>query len=110
MAGHTYESILLKRRRKNRIFSELEALKILAQLLPVLHYLHKRNIIHRDISPNNLMRAKDRPRPVLIDFGLVKHFRDEKMLARPSWRASEDIRRQNKCFTASVIPRVTFMR
>jgi serine/threonine-protein kinase len=53
-------------------FSEGEVLKLLLDLLPVLHYIHSLGVIHRDISPENLMlRSSDRL-PVLIDFGGVK--------------------------------------
>ncbi|WP_254722007.1 protein kinase domain-containing protein [Kovacikia minuta] len=41
-------------------------------LLPVLEYLHKLNLIHRDIAPDNIMFSRDRGLPILIDFGLVK--------------------------------------
>jgi serine/threonine-protein kinase len=44
----------------------------LHQLLPVLTYIHTIGVVHRDISPDNLMlRTPDRL-PVLIDFGGVK--------------------------------------
>lgn len=53
-------------------FSEKEAKKILVSLLSVIQYIHSKNIIHRDISPDNIIiRDKDQ-KPVLIDFGAVK--------------------------------------
>ncbi len=53
-------------------FTEGEVLKLLLDLLPVLHYIHSQGVIHRDISPENLiLRFSDRL-PVLIDFGCVK--------------------------------------
>jgi serine/threonine-protein kinase len=42
------------------------------ELLPVLDYLHSINIIHRDISPGNVILPRQRSQPVLIDFGIVK--------------------------------------
>jgi serine/threonine-protein kinase len=49
-----------------------EVRQILIKLLPVLDYIHSRNIIHRDIKPENIiLRSIDRL-PVLIDFGAVK--------------------------------------
>ncbi|MCU0516609.1 MAG: protein kinase [Oscillatoria sp. Prado101] len=53
-------------------FGEEEVLKLLLDLLPVLGYIHSQGVIHRDISPENLiLRSSDRL-PVLIDFGGVK--------------------------------------
>jgi serine/threonine-protein kinase len=53
-------------------FSEAEVRQFLQQMLPVLAHIHAKGIIHRDISPDNmLLRNRDRL-PVLIDFGVVK--------------------------------------
>ncbi len=70
--GQTYRDILIERNKHKNPFSEGEATQLLLQVLPILVYLHHRHIIHRDISPENLMlRISDRL-PVLIDFGVVK--------------------------------------
>ena len=53
-------------------FSEKEVAKLLAELLPVLDYIHQENLIHRDISPDNLIKRNSDGKPVLIDFGCVK--------------------------------------
>lgn len=45
---------------------------LLKQLLPVLAYLHQNGVIHRDISPGNLIQRQSDGQPVLIDFGAVK--------------------------------------
>jgi WD40 repeat protein len=37
-------------------FSEIEVRQILKELLPVLQFVHERNIIHRDINPGNIIR------------------------------------------------------
>lgn len=60
---------LLKREGK---FSEAEVKKLLVELLPVLNYIHQENLIHRDISPDNLIKRHSDGKPVLIDFGCVK--------------------------------------
>ncbi|MEB3294081.1 MAG: protein kinase [Synechococcales bacterium] len=52
--------------------SEADAMQLLLDLLPVLSYIHDRNIVHRDISPDNLIRHQDTGKPMLIDFGSVK--------------------------------------
>jgi eukaryotic-like serine/threonine-protein kinase len=52
--------------------SEAEVTKLLQEILEVLAVVHKQNIIHRDIKPQNLMRRRQDGKIVLIDFGAVK--------------------------------------
>jgi serine/threonine-protein kinase len=40
--------------------------------LPVLEYVHSQDVVHRDISPDNLILRSSDGLPVLIDFGAVK--------------------------------------
>lgn len=56
----------------NGIFSEAEVRSLLLQLLPVLDHLHSKSIIHRDITPDNIILRNSDEKPVLIDFGVVK--------------------------------------
>ncbi|MDJ0553692.1 MAG: serine/threonine-protein kinase [Microcoleaceae cyanobacterium MO_207.B10] len=70
--GKTYRALLENRRRQKVFFSEAEVTKFLLQLLPVLEYIHNLGVIHRDISPDNLILRKTDKLPVLIDFGGVK--------------------------------------
>ena len=60
---------LLKRRGK---LTEAEVIDTIWQLLPVLDYIHEADLIHRDISPDNLIRRQSDGKTVLIDFGCVK--------------------------------------
>jgi serine/threonine protein kinase/class 3 adenylate cyclase len=69
--GVTYSELLRERKRTGQAFSELEVQRWLVHMLQVLEYLHDLNIVHRDISPDNVMYSRDRELPVLIDFGLV---------------------------------------
>lgn len=52
-------------------FTEQEVRQIINQILPILHFLHSRNVIHRDIKPSNIIRRPDQSL-VLIDFGVSK--------------------------------------
>lgn len=70
--GKTYEELLNDRRNQHLTFSEQEAVQLLQQLLPVLEYIHRSGIVHRDISPDNIILRESDQKPVLIDFGVVK--------------------------------------
>jgi serine/threonine protein kinase len=69
VAGDNYWQLVDGR---SQLFSELEACEFLRKVLPVLGYIHACGVIHRDISPDNIIcRAAD-GLPVLIDFGAVR--------------------------------------
>lgn len=70
--GPSYHELLNRRRQYADRFSEADVTQLLMQLLPVLQYLHSIGIVHRDISPDNLIQRNADGRPVLIDFGAVK--------------------------------------
>lgn len=46
--------------------------EILVNLLYVLNFVHSRQIIHRDIKPDNIIVRVADTKPVLIDFGAVR--------------------------------------
>ena len=69
--GVTYLKLLQARKKQGRAFTEDEVVVWLAQVLPVLAYLHDLGILHRDISPENIMQSRQHNLPVLIDFGMV---------------------------------------
>ncbi len=63
---------LLKKQGPPRLALSLE---IAHQTLGALAYLHRKNIVHRDIAPDNLMLTHDEdggPRVKLIDLGIAK--------------------------------------
>ena len=70
--GPTYRELLDRRRAYADRFSEAEVGQFLMQTLSLLQYLHSIGIVHRDISPDNLIQRNADSRPVLIDFGGVK--------------------------------------
>lgn len=72
VAGQTYRAMLAERQAIGKTFTEAEVLQLIQSLLPVLEHIHSRGIIHRDISPENIILRDSDAKPVLIDFGVVK--------------------------------------
>ena len=72
VAGKTYRDLLHQHRSEGTFFSEAEARQFLQQMLPVLAHIHAKGIIHRDISPENIIQRQSDRLPILIDFGVVK--------------------------------------
>src|SRR4028119_1393036 len=70
--GQTYRFLLEARKRQGLRFIEAEINQLLIQILPVLEYIHSLGVLHRDISPDNLILRLSDGMPVLIDFGGVK--------------------------------------
>ncbi len=60
--------------------SESETLALMRPIIHAVAYLHRNKMTHLDIKPGNIMITTDadgKPRPVLIDFGLSKHYNDD---------------------------------
>ena len=53
-------------------FGEQKIREVMVGLLPILKFVHDRNVIHRDITPANIIRRKLDNRLILIDFGIAK--------------------------------------
>ncbi|MEG5171655.1 serine/threonine-protein kinase [Microcoleus sp. B3-D7] len=70
--GQSYRFLLDARKRQGLRFIEAEINQLLLQILPVLEYIHSLGVLHRDISPDNLILRSSDGMPVLIDFGGVK--------------------------------------
>ncbi|WAL58712.1 serine/threonine protein kinase [Thermocoleostomius sinensis A174] len=70
--GHS----LLQEMRQQGSFNERQIRNVLSELLPILRFIHRHQVIHRDITPNNVLRRPD-GRLVLIDFGVAKQLADE---------------------------------
>jgi len=76
-------------------YTELEAAKLVAQVLSAIDYLHEHDVVHRDLKPENLLlRSKDDATVVCIaDFGLSKIVGQKTMMATacgtPSYVAPE---------------------
>lgn len=77
--GELFDAIQRKREgvcsSKRRTFSEIQGARIAAQILSVLKALHDRNIVHRDVKPENILLTSVDDSDVtvkLCDFGLAR--------------------------------------
>jgi len=73
---------LLQELSEEGAFSEQKIWKILYEILPLLKFIHEKEVIHRDIKPENILRVNEansekvgerqKYQLVLIDFGVSK--------------------------------------
>lgn len=88
------EGITLERAVKSdRLFSEVEVKNIIAQLCDGLTSLHQRGIIHRDITPSNIMLDSSGIVKI-IDYDIVRTVKrgqntDTQVLGTPGYAAPE---------------------
>ncbi|HIK46889.1 MAG TPA: serine/threonine protein kinase, partial [Leptolyngbyaceae cyanobacterium M65_K2018_010] len=54
--------------------TEAQVKYFLSEIIPVVRFIHRNHIIHRDIKPPNIIRSSLDRRLVLIDFGAVREF------------------------------------
>ena len=67
------ESLNAKVKREGAL-AEDRAVKYIRDVASALRYIHKRNIMHLDVKPANVMLRKEDDCAVLIDFGLSKQY------------------------------------
>ena len=79
--GELFDRIL-QRIKKNSLYNEKEACKIMQQVIGAIEYCHNNGIVHRDLKPENLLYLnKNENSPIkVIDFGMSKRFTHEKFM------------------------------
>jgi serine/threonine protein kinase len=54
-------------------FNVAQVRHVLVEVLQILEFVHSKSVIHRDISPDNIIRRRSDKKLVLVDFGAAKH-------------------------------------
>ena len=72
--GSTFEQLIFE---EAKTYTEKDSFQVGYQLLEIIHWLHSRGIVHRDIRIPNVMLSHDQIR--LIDFGLARPFNQKSL-------------------------------
>ena len=70
--GRPLSELLRQREAAGQPFTESDLLGIAIPLAQGLAHIHRAGVIHRDITPANILVRKEDQRPVLIDFGAAR--------------------------------------
>jgi serine/threonine protein kinase len=82
--GHTLATEL----KPGEPWSEVQVIRFLLEILPILEFIHSQNVIHRDIKPDNIIRRDRDGRLVLIDFGAVRQVQSDLTASNPALAAT----------------------
>ncbi|KAI9839660.1 MAG: hypothetical protein M1819_002286 [Sarea resinae] len=92
--GELFNWIVMKQK-----LSEDEARKVFIQLFQGIQYLHERNIVHRDVKPENILLVDKHFSVKIADFGLAKIIGEESftttLCGTPSYVAPEILEDSN---------------
>ncbi len=77
-----------------------EAIRIMMPMLDALRAVHENNLLHRDISPDNIFVTSD-GRVILLDFGAARHALGEQgknlsVILKPGYAPEEQYRSRGK--------------
>lgn len=62
-----------------KLWQENKVIEMLREILHILEFIHQKEVIHRDIKPDNIIRRNIDNKLVLIDFGCLKQVGDTQL-------------------------------
>jgi len=90
LLGVSLETLFNKAKKQ---FSLITVIMIVDQILTRLEYLHSKNLLHRDIKPDNFLVGRGSKMNTIyaIDFGLSKKYKDSKTGLHIPYRDGKDL-------------------
>lgn len=70
--GHALTAELPINQRIDSLWTEIEVISFLEEVLNILQFIHSQGVIHCDLKPENLIRRASDGKLVLIDFGSIQ--------------------------------------